>query len=95
MIENLTAEQKIELYKQLHRELGNRKLPRVPHRFLDAIIQKHSLKCDAHLANVLDVDKPTISKVRIGKNQVSSNLILAIQRKLGMPLSEIDALLAA
>lgn len=64
-------------------------------KFLDALINQLSLKNDAALSRALGVQPPVISKIRNGKLPVGDSLILRIHRLHGMPVAEIDQLLAA
>ncbi len=57
----------------------------------DDIIEKHGLKNDARLYELLDkkISKPDISRYRHGKKKMSATHILAIHEKLGMPVADI------
>jgi hypothetical protein len=61
----------------------------------DDIIEKHGLKNDARLYELLDkkISKPDISRYRHGKKKMSATHILAIHEKLGMPVADIRSYL--
>jgi hypothetical protein len=62
----------------------------------DHIMEKHGLKNDARLYELLDkkISKPDISRYRHGKKKMSSSHILVIHEKLGMPVADIRSYLA-
>ena len=62
----------------------------------DDIIEKHGLKNDARLYELLNkkISKPDISRYRHGKKKMSSTHILAIHETLGMPVADIRSYLA-
>jgi plasmid maintenance system antidote protein VapI len=62
-------------------------------QLLDEVKQRYSIKNDAQLSRTLDVQPPTISKIRSGKINVSADMILRIHECLGMPVADIRALL--
>ena len=62
-------------------------------KLLDAVKERYSIKNDAELSRTLDVPPPTISKIRSGKVNVSSDIILRIHESLGMPVADIRSLL--
>ena len=57
----------------------------------DDIMEKHSLKNDARLYELLNkkISRPDISRYRHGKKKMSSAHILVIHEKLGMPVADI------
>ena len=57
----------------------------------DDIIEKHGLKNDARLYELLNkkISKPDISRYRHGKKKMSATHILVIHEKLGMPVADI------
>ena len=61
----------------------------------DHIMEKHGLKNDARLYELLDkkISKPDISRYRHGKKKMSSTHILAIHETLGMPVADIRSYL--
>jgi hypothetical protein len=61
----------------------------------DDIIEKHGLKNDARLYELLNkkISKPDISRYRHGKKKMSSTHILAIHETLGMPVADIRSYL--
>lgn len=62
-------------------------------KLLDTLIEKYSLKNDAEIARRLEVAPPVISRIRNGRCVVSSDIILRIHEKLGMPVADIRACL--
>lgn len=62
---------------------------------LNHVISTKQLKNDAALAQSLKVAPPVISKIRHGKLPIGDSLILKIHRLHGLPVAEIDVLLAA
>ena len=61
----------------------------------DDIMEKHSLKNDARLYELLNkkISRPDISRYRHGKKKMSSAHILAIHETLGMPVADIRSYL--
>ena len=61
----------------------------------DDIMEKHNLKNDARLYELLDkkISRPDISRYRHGKKKMSSAHILAIHETLGMPVADIRSYL--
>lgn len=64
-------------------------------KLFDTIIAAQKLKNDAALSRLLEVTPPQISKVRHGRLVVGDSLILNIHRRLGIPVAEIDRLIAS
>lgn len=64
------------------------------HTMLDFVIEVHKLKNDRGLARVLEVAQPTISKIRRRHLPMSSEIILRMHERLGMPVAEIRKLIA-
>ena len=62
-------------------------------KLLDAIKERYSVKNDAELSRRLDVPPPTISKIRTGVINVSSDMILRIHETFDMPVKDIRSLL--
>jgi plasmid maintenance system antidote protein VapI len=62
-------------------------------KLLETIKEKYDLKNDAAIARTLDVAPPVISRIRNGKLEPSSDIILKIHEKLGMPVADIRACL--
>jgi len=62
----------------------------------DYLMEKYELKNDARLYEFLEkkISKPDISKYRHRKKQMGALHILAIHKKTGMPVAEIEELLA-
>ena len=61
----------------------------------DHIMEKHGLKNDARLYELLNkkISRPDISRYRHGKKKMSSAHILAIHETLGMPVADIRSYL--
>lgn len=62
-------------------------------KLLDTLKEKYGLKNDAAISRALEVAPPVISRIRNGKLEPSSDIILKIHEKLGMPVSDIRACL--
>lgn len=70
-----------------------------PHRLFDFLKKEYKLNTDAHLAEVLDVAPPVISRIRSGRGngiknyQVSARMIINIYKKTGMSIEDIESFL--
>ena len=62
-------------------------------KLLDAVKERYNVKNDAELSRRLDVPPPTISKIRTGVINVSSDMILRIHETFDMPVKDIRSLL--
>lgn len=62
-------------------------------KLLNALREVEKLNSDAALAHELDVHAPVISKIRNGKQTVGASMILAIHRRFGWAIADIDLLL--
>lgn len=62
-------------------------------KLLDAVKERYNVKNDAELSRRLDVPPPTISKIRNGNINVSSDMILRIHETFDMPVKDIRSLL--
>lgn len=62
---------------------------------LDHIIDRQTLKNDAHLSHALDVAPSVISKIRHAKLPVCANFILRVHETFGMPVKDIRTILEA
>lgn len=60
----------------------------------DKIIHDNHLKNDARLSAALKVAPPVISKMRANKLPFGDNMTLRIHRKFGIPVAEIDKMVA-
>jgi hypothetical protein len=65
-----------------------------PHKLLDTLLERGSLKNDAALARELNVAPPVISKIRHHLLPVGPTHILAIHEKFAIPVKEIREALA-
>lgn len=66
-----------------------------PHKLLDTIIARRSLKNDAALAVALECAPPVVSKLRNRTLPLGPALILRMHENFGMPVAEIRELAAA
>lgn len=64
------------------------------HRLLDYLLTTYRLKNDSILADVLEVKKPTISKIRNGHMGVGAAFILAVHDAFEIPIKRIKELVA-
>jgi hypothetical protein len=64
-----------------------------PNALLDHLIGKLSLKNDAHLARVLEVAPPVISKVRNLRLPVGATLLISMHEETGYSIGELRALM--
>ena len=64
-----------------------------PNRLLDALIEKLSLKTDAALSRMLDVNPPVLSKIRHGTLPVGASMIIRIQDVSNFSLKKMRALM--
>jgi len=62
-------------------------------QLLDFIKERYKVKNDAELSRKLKTNPPTISKIRAGKVNVSSDMILRIHETFKMPVKQIRELL--
>lgn len=63
-------------------------------QLFDKIIADKQLKNDAELCRIIDIPPPVLSRIRAGKQNVSSSMILSVHEVLGYSVKEIRALLA-
>lgn len=64
------------------------------HPVLDYLKEKKLVRNDRHLALVLDVNPPHLSKIRNGYLKFGAGMILAVHEEFDIPIKEIKALLA-
>ena len=62
-------------------------------KLLDFIKERYKVKNDAELSRLLKTKAPTISKIRSGVSNVSSDMILRIHETFKMPVKQIRELL--
>ena len=62
-------------------------------KLLDFIKERYKVKNDAELSRLLKTKAPTISKIRSGAVNVSSDMILKIHETFKMPVKQIRELL--
>ena len=67
----------------------------VPHKLLDTLIKRMSLKNDAALSRLLDFYPPSISNIRHRKIPVGPGVLLRIHEMTEIPIAELKAWLAA
>ena len=64
------------------------------HPVLDYLKEKKLVRNDRHLALVLDVNPPHLSKIRNGHMKFGAWMILAVHEQFDIPIKEIKAMLA-
>ncbi len=62
-------------------------------RLLDALIQRLRLKNDAALSRVLEVEAPTISKIRNGKIFIGASMLLRMHEVSDLSVQELRMLM--
>jgi transcriptional regulator with XRE-family HTH domain len=60
---------------------------------LDALIKRLELKNDAELSRLLEVEAPTISKLRNGKLSIGASMLLRMHRVSNVSVKELRALM--
>lgn len=75
-----------------HRIRQNSASVRYPHRVVDTIIQRFSLRSDRELARMLGITSATISKLRHGVTKVTPALVIRMHETTGMDFDELSAL---
>lgn len=60
---------------------------------LDALIKRLELKNDAQLSRLLEVEAPTISKLRNGKLSIGASMLLRMHRVSNVSIKELRALM--
>jgi hypothetical protein len=63
------------------------------HALLDFLIKEYGLKNDAALSRALGISAPMISKIRSRKMAVSGDLKIAIYKKTGLSIEDIESFL--
>lgn len=63
------------------------------HKLLDALIRAGYARTDAQLAELLQTDRPYISRIRRGKAAVSARLILRIYDVTNLSVEQIRSLI--
>lgn len=61
-----------------------------PHPLFDALIKENELKNDAALCRELEVQAPTLSKIRSGTLPMNDTLRVAVMRKFKWSLNRMD-----
>jgi len=64
-----------------------------PHRLLDTLMERKSLKTDAALAKMLGVTPPVVSKHRSGKLAIGANMLIRMHETTDIPIRELRALI--
>jgi plasmid maintenance system antidote protein VapI len=59
---------------------------------LDAVMDRNEIKTDVALSRFLNIDAPTICKLRHGDYSITSHHILRIHEKTGMAVADIKTL---
>lgn len=72
---------------------GNRNGDYDPNRLLDHIVEKLQLKNDAALSRLLQVEAPTISKIRHRKLRVGAGMLLRLHEVSNLSIQELRELM--
>lgn len=64
-----------------------------PNRLVDAVIERLGLKNDAALCRVLEVQPPTISKIRHGHLPVGASMLIRLHEETGLNVRELRDLM--
>ncbi|SFU91612.1 hypothetical protein [Pseudoduganella namucuonensis] len=64
-----------------------------PNRLLDHIVEKLQLKNDAALSRLLQVEAPTISKIRHRKLRVGAGMLLRLHEVSNLSIQELRELM--
>ena len=64
-----------------------------PNRLLDSLIEKLALKNDAALSRVLEVEAPTISKIRHKRLRVGAAILLRMHEVSNLSIEELRVLM--
>ena len=59
------------------------------HPLIDHLIRRFNVRRDAHLAELLQVSAPVISKIRHGKMEITPAFILRVYDTFDIPIKEI------
>jgi hypothetical protein len=62
---------------------------REPHALIDYLLAHTGLRYDAHLAKLLQIRPPALSKMRHRALTVTPAFILNVHERLGIPVAEI------
>jgi plasmid maintenance system antidote protein VapI len=60
-----------------------------PHALIDYLLAHTGVTYDAHLAALLKIRPPTLSKMRHGALGVTPAFILSVHERLGIPVAKI------
>jgi len=64
-----------------------------PHKLIDGLIEKLSLKNDAALCRVLSVQPPIISKIRHGHLPVGASLLIRMHEETGLSIRDLRVMM--
>ena len=64
-----------------------------PNRLLDTLLSRLALKNDAALSRLLEVEAPTISKIRHRRIRVGASLLLRMHEVSGLGIEELRSLM--
>lgn len=67
------------------------KFPRNPHKLFDYLTATFDIKNDVQLALEIGITPSALSKFRSKKRRVTPTLVIAIHKRYGVPISEIEA----
>lgn len=88
-------QRKLEMIEAMNRARALEPSSFVPNKLLDTLIQHMSLKNDAELCRVLEVQPPIISKIRHRKLAVGATILLRMHEKSDISIKDLKELVAA
>ncbi|MGZ3181467.1 MAG: hypothetical protein ACXU8N_03415 [Telluria sp.] len=88
-------QRKLEMIEAMNRARALEPSSFVPNKLLDTLIERMSLKNDAELCRVLEVQPPIISKIRHRKLAVGATILLRMHEKSEISIKELKELTAA
>jgi hypothetical protein len=64
-----------------------------PNHLLDQLSENLQVSDDAELAQALELSRPIIGKIRLGKMRVGGTILLRMQELSGIPMQKLKAIL--
>jgi len=64
-----------------------------PNNLLDKLSENLNVADDTELANTLELSRPIIGKIRLGKMRVGSSILLRMQELSGIPVQKLKVIL--
>jgi hypothetical protein len=64
-----------------------------PNQLLDKLSENLNVADDAELAHALELSRPIIGKIRLGKMRVGGTILLRMQELSGIPIQKLKAIL--